>query len=74
MEPGIAEILGPRSPEPKILRVLWRMQGATRVIVARIEGHPYGLELSSPCFIRGRSLSWRRFRQATLLLPMASGF
>jgi hypothetical protein len=31
LEPGIAEILGPRSPEPKILRVLWRMQGATRV-------------------------------------------
>jgi hypothetical protein len=26
MEPGIAELLGPREREPKIFRVLWRMQ------------------------------------------------
>lgn len=45
MEPGIAEILGPRTPEPKIIRVLWRMQGLTRVIVARIERHQFGREL-----------------------------
>jgi hypothetical protein len=45
MEPGIAELLGPREPKPKIVRVLWRMQGPTRVIVARIERHPFGREL-----------------------------
>jgi hypothetical protein len=44
-EPGIAELLGPRPPEPKILRVLWRMHGPSRVIVARIERHPFGREL-----------------------------
>jgi hypothetical protein len=45
MEPGIAEVRGPREPEPKIACVLWRMQGPSRVIVARIERHPFGREL-----------------------------
>lgn len=45
MEPGIAEILGPRPPEPKIVRTLWRVQKSQRVIAARIERHPYGREL-----------------------------
>jgi hypothetical protein len=45
MEPGIADIL-PRLPlKPRVLRVLWRLQGPSRVIVARIERHPAGLEL-----------------------------
>src|SRR3954447_18439204 len=45
MEPGIAEILGQREPEPKIVCVLWRMQGPSRIIAARIERHPFGREL-----------------------------
>jgi hypothetical protein len=44
-DPGIAEFLGPRPPEPRIIRVLWRLQGPTRAVVARIERHPYGREL-----------------------------
>src|SRR5205085_12568634 len=45
MEPGIADLLGPRPPAPRIVRVLWRMQGPSRAIVARIERHPFGREL-----------------------------
>jgi len=45
MQPGIAEILGPRPTESRIVRVLWRMQGPSRVIVARIDRHPLGREL-----------------------------
>lgn len=45
MTPGIAELLGPREPEPRVVRVLWRMQGPSRSIVARIERHPFGREL-----------------------------
>jgi hypothetical protein len=45
MDPGLAEILGPRNREPQVIRVLWRMQGPSRVIVARIERHPFGREL-----------------------------
>ena len=45
MKPDIAEVLGPRPKPPKIIRVLWRMQGPSRVIVARIERHPFGREL-----------------------------
>ena len=45
MKSGLADILGPRPPEPTIIRVLWRMQGPSRVIVARIERHPFGREL-----------------------------
>jgi len=41
MEPSIAEILGPRPKPPKIIRVLWRMQGPSRVIVSRIERRLY---------------------------------
>ena len=46
MKPDIAEVLGPRPKPPKIIRVLWRMQGPTRAIVARIERHPFGRELA----------------------------
>ena len=45
MEQGIAEILGPRPPQPRIVRTLWRMQGPSRIIAARIERHPFGREL-----------------------------
>jgi hypothetical protein len=45
MEPGIADLLPPLPLKPRVLRVLWRMQGPSRVIVARIERHPAGLEL-----------------------------
>jgi hypothetical protein len=45
MEQGIAEILGPRPPQPRIVRTLWRMQGPARIIAARIERHPFGREL-----------------------------
>jgi hypothetical protein len=53
MEPGIADVLGPRRPEPTIVRTLWRMQGPSRIIAARIERHPFGRELviafEGPC-------------------------
>ena len=42
---GLAETLGPRSPDRRVLRMLWRMRGPTPVIVARIERHPFGREL-----------------------------
>jgi hypothetical protein len=45
MEPGIADVLGKRDPEPQVTRVLWRMQGPSKVMVARIERHPFGREL-----------------------------
>src|SRR5215217_4337315 len=45
MEQGIAEILGSRPPQPRIVRTLWRMQGPSRIIAARIERHPFGREL-----------------------------
>jgi hypothetical protein len=45
MEPSLADILGRRPPEPKIVRTLWRMQGPTRIMAARIERHPFGREL-----------------------------
>jgi hypothetical protein len=45
MEPGLADILPPVPREPKLLRTCWRMQGPSRVIVARIERHPVGREL-----------------------------
>lgn len=45
MEQGIAEILGSSPPQPRIVRTLWRMQGPSRIIVARIERHPFGREL-----------------------------
>ena len=45
MQPGLAETLGPRHPEPKTVRTLWRMQGPSRIIAARIERHPFGREL-----------------------------
>ena len=45
MEPGIADLLEPRRPAPRVVRVLWRMQGPSRVIVARVERHPFGREL-----------------------------
>src|SRR5689334_6077400 len=45
MEPGIAEILGPRPKPAKIIRNLWRMQAPSRIIGARIERHPFGREL-----------------------------
>jgi hypothetical protein len=45
MEPGIADRLQPRPPAPRLVRVLWRMQGPSRVIVARLERHPFGREL-----------------------------
>jgi hypothetical protein len=45
VEPGIADLLGPRLAAPRIVRVLWRMQGPSRVIVARLERHPCGREL-----------------------------
>jgi hypothetical protein len=45
MEPGIAEILGARPPKLRIVRTLWRMQGPSRIIAARIERHPFGREL-----------------------------
>lgn len=45
MEPGLSDLLPPVPPEPTILRVCWRMQGPSKVIVARIERHPVGREL-----------------------------
>ena len=45
MEHGIAELLGPRAPEPRVVRTLWRMQGPSRIIVARLERHLFGREL-----------------------------
>jgi hypothetical protein len=39
------DIFTPRPTPPKIVRVLWRMQGPSRVMVARIERHPFGREL-----------------------------
>jgi hypothetical protein len=45
MTTGIADILGKRKPDPTIVRVVWRMQGPSRVMVARIERHPFGREL-----------------------------
>jgi hypothetical protein len=34
-----------RNPEPQVIRVLWRMQGPSKIMVARIERHPFGREL-----------------------------
>ena len=45
MESGLAETLGPREREPKVIVMLWRMQGPSRVMTARIERHPCGREL-----------------------------
>jgi hypothetical protein len=45
MEPALAEILGPRPREPRTIVTLWRMQGPSRVMTARIERHPCGREL-----------------------------
>jgi hypothetical protein len=45
MEPGIAEIIGPAPLQARIIRTLWRMQGPSRIIAARIERHPFGREL-----------------------------
>ena len=45
MEPGIADILGKREPEAKVVRVIWRMQGPSRIISAKIVRHPFGREL-----------------------------
>ena len=45
MEPGIAEVLGPRPAQPRTVRTLWRMQGPARILTARIERHPFGREL-----------------------------
>jgi hypothetical protein len=45
MEPGLAELLPPLPPQPRILRTLWRMQGPSRLIVAEIHRHPVGREL-----------------------------
>ena len=45
MEQGIAEILGSRPVQPRIVRTLWRMQGPSRIIAARIKRHPFGREL-----------------------------
>jgi hypothetical protein len=45
MEPGLAELLPPLPQEPKVIRVIWRMQGPSRVITAEIHRHPAGREL-----------------------------
>ena len=45
MGQGIAGILGARPRQPRIVRTLWRMQGPSRIIAARIERHPFGREL-----------------------------
>ena len=45
MEPGIAEVLGPAPQPTRIIRTLWRMQGPSRIIAARVERHPFGREL-----------------------------
>ena len=44
IESGLAELLPPL-PTPTAVRTLWRMQGPSRIIVARLERHPYGREL-----------------------------
>jgi hypothetical protein len=45
MAAGIADILGSRPPEPRVVVTRWRMQGPSRVLIARIERHPFGREL-----------------------------
>jgi hypothetical protein len=45
MEPSLADRLGTRPAEPAILRIVWRMRGPSRIMVARIERHAFGREL-----------------------------
>jgi hypothetical protein len=54
MEPGIAEVLGPAPQPTRIIRTLWRMQGPSRIIAARVERHPFGRELVVVFEGRGR--------------------
>ena len=44
-QPDLFEIFKAPPKLPKIVRNLWRMQGPSRVMLARIERHPYGQEL-----------------------------
>jgi len=44
-QPDLFEIFKAPPKPPKIVRILWRMQGPSRMMVARIERHPYGQEL-----------------------------
>jgi hypothetical protein len=43
--PGLADTLLPLPPKPRLLRILWRLRGPSRTIVAEIHRHPVGREL-----------------------------
>jgi len=44
-QPDLFAIFKAPPKPPKIISTLWRMQGPSRVMVGRIERHPYGREL-----------------------------